>query len=196
MNWDWGSVFVGFIGGWVVEWLIDVFYFRPNRSESTVVQPASGTASASVAQGIAEPVKAKPRSTAESEELASLRSRVAELTKIAAKVPGLESQIAASSKDLESRSSSLKAAEIELARLRGELGKRALSSAKEPLEKITGIGKVFESKLWDAGIHTFAQLAETPVETIRGIIKPENWQAIDPDLWIREAKEFAAGAKK
>lgn len=47
-----------------------------------------------------------------------------------------------------------------------------------------------------AGIYTFAQLATQPPERIQEIVDPEEWQAIDPDAWIAQAKELANKAKK
>jgi predicted flap endonuclease-1-like 5' DNA nuclease len=58
---------------------------------------------------------------------------------------------------------------------------------------INGIGPVFERRLKNAGILTFAQLAETPNARILEIVKAKSWQAVDPDFWRRQAREFAAG---
>jgi len=65
----------------------------------------------------------------------------------------------------------------------------------DPLVDIDGIGKVFEKRLQDAGVKTFAQLGQMTPDQIREIIKPENWQKIEPEKWIEEAKSFASGAK-
>ena len=66
---------------------------------------------------------------------------------------------------------------------------------REPLEKINGIGLVFQRKLWEGGVNTFQQLAGSTPESIRSIIKPEEWQRIEVDHWIKEANEFATGEK-
>lgn len=67
---------------------------------------------------------------------------------------------------------------------------------KDRLEKIDGIGPVFERKLWDAGILTFADLAATSAERVIEVIQPEKWQKVDAAAWIAESAEFASGAKK
>lgn len=82
----------------------------------------------------------------------------------------------------------------ELARLRAELEEerrvhRMLrGSRRDPLIDINGIGPVYEKRLNEAGIQTFAELAALTPERIRAIIKPENWQLIEPEKWIEEAR--------
>lgn len=82
----------------------------------------------------------------------------------------------------------------ELARLRAELEEErrvhALlrGSRRDPLIDINGIGPVYEKRLNAAGVQTFAELAALTPERVRAIIKPENWQLIEPDKWIEEAR--------
>jgi len=66
---------------------------------------------------------------------------------------------------------------------------------KDDLAKIHGIGKVFAGRLNEAGVHTFAELAALTSERVYEIIDPEEWQAIDADSWIAEARDFAARRK-
>lgn len=66
---------------------------------------------------------------------------------------------------------------------------------KDPLEKIEGIGQVYQTKLYDAGIRTFAQLAAASPSRITEIVEPQNWQTIDIMKWRREAALYAAGEK-
>jgi predicted flap endonuclease-1-like 5' DNA nuclease len=63
------------------------------------------------------------------------------------------------------------------------------------LQKIHGIGDVFAHRFHDAGVLTFAQLAALSPERAREIINPEEWQAIDPEHWTAEAKQFAEKAQ-
>ena len=62
---------------------------------------------------------------------------------------------------------------------------------RDPLIDINGIGPVFEQRLFEAGIYTFAQLAALAPERVREIIAPQSWQKIKPEAWIAEAREFA-----
>jgi len=61
---------------------------------------------------------------------------------------------------------------------------------RDPLEKIQGIGFVYERKLWDAGILTFEDLANASVDEVTAAIAPEEWQQIDPASWIAAAKKI------
>lgn len=65
-------------------------------------------------------------------------------------------------------------------------------AVEDELEDINGIGAVFAGKLKAAGITSFDQLARTPAERIREIIQPQEWQKIEPEAWIAEAKTMAA----
>jgi predicted flap endonuclease-1-like 5' DNA nuclease len=66
---------------------------------------------------------------------------------------------------------------------------------KDPLEKIEGIGQVYQTKLYEAGIRTFAQLAAASPSRITEVVEPQNWQTIDIMKWRREAALYAAGEK-
>ncbi|WP_420645763.1 hypothetical protein [Candidatus Leptofilum sp.] len=59
------------------------------------------------------------------------------------------------------------------------------------LQKIHGIGDVFTRRFNEAGVFSFAQLAALSPERAREIIDPEEWQAIEPEQWIAEARQFA-----
>lgn len=58
---------------------------------------------------------------------------------------------------------------------------------KDRLEEIEGIGPVYAKRLNDAGIFSFAQLAEQSADRVREIINPEEWQKIEPESWIAQA---------
>lgn len=64
---------------------------------------------------------------------------------------------------------------------------------RDPLEKIQGIGFVYERKLWDAGILTFEDLANSTPDEVTAAIAPEEWQEIDPASWIAAAKKLIGG---
>lgn len=63
--------------------------------------------------------------------------------------------------------------------------------ARDPLIDISGVGPVYEQRLFDAGVTSFEQLgALTPAE-LRAIIRPAAWQLFEPERWIAEARELA-----
>ncbi len=65
----------------------------------------------------------------------------------------------------------------------------------DDLARIKGIGKVFEQRLYDAGIRTYRALAAASEEDLAAILGP---QVIHPQLsqWIRQAEALAAGGPK
>jgi predicted flap endonuclease-1-like 5' DNA nuclease len=67
----------------------------------------------------------------------------------------------------------------------------AREPARDPLIDINGIGPVYEQRLLNAGVTSFAQLAVLTPGAIRAIIRPESWQHIEPEAWIAEAAELA-----
>jgi len=59
----------------------------------------------------------------------------------------------------------------------------------DDLSQIEGIGEVFEQKLYQAGIMTFADLAARTPEELKAIIQPEEWQELDFAGWIAQARD-------
>ncbi|MDH3605010.1 MAG: helix-hairpin-helix domain-containing protein, partial [Candidatus Tectomicrobia bacterium] len=66
------------------------------------------------------------------------------------------------------------------------------SVQRDHLEDITGIGPAYASRLNEAGIMTFAALAEFTPEQIREIL---NSPTIDAESWIAQARELADGGE-
>ena len=64
------------------------------------------------------------------------------------------------------------------------------SGERDPLQEINGIGAVYEKRLNDAGIFTFQQLIESSVQQIHEIISPKDWQVIDSEDWLAQAREI------
>lgn len=61
-------------------------------------------------------------------------------------------------------------------------------SKRDPLHEINGIGAVYEQRLNDAGIFTFAGLIAAGSQRIHEIISPKDWQAIDTKDWLAQAQ--------
>ncbi len=98
-------------------------------------------------------------------------------------------------KQLQNRLADSDATIAELRRQIAELSAK-VATRKDRLEMVKGIGAVFAKKLNDAGISTFEQLAQQTPERIREIIQPQEWQKVEPEVWIEQAKSFAEQAKK
>jgi predicted flap endonuclease-1-like 5' DNA nuclease/prefoldin subunit 5 len=115
------------------------------------------------------------------ESTAKLEARIRELEGQLDVIPGLRSE-----------AGKVGGLEAEIARLQAEMD-RVRSEKRDDLTKISGIGAVFAKRLNESGIHTFKQLHETNDAHILEIIKPEDWQKIEPGEWREDAGIFAAG---
>ena len=64
-------------------------------------------------------------------------------------------------------------------------------SGEEPddLERLPGIGKTYESRLYDAGVCTWRKLATQTVEELAAILKAPKWNQPDYAAWIAFAQE-------
>ena len=56
---------------------------------------------------------------------------------------------------------------------------------------IKGIGPVYAQRLQSAGIITFADLAKQSPQRLREIIKAKDWQALDIESWLEQARSLA-----
>ncbi|MBP7999815.1 MAG: DUF4332 domain-containing protein [Chloroflexi bacterium] len=78
---------------------------------------------------------------------------------------------------------------------RDEEGEVVLSAAatSDDLTRINGIGPKVASLLQESGIHTFAQLAQTPVSQIQAILDKAGtrYRLLDPTTWPEQAQAFA-----
>ena len=65
-------------------------------------------------------------------------------------------------------------------------------SGKNQLQLIRGIGPTYARRLNEFGIQTFTDLAECQPDQIASIIKKKEWQAVNIQDWLDEAKALAA----
>ncbi len=61
----------------------------------------------------------------------------------------------------------------------------------DDLTAIKGIGRIYQWKLRDGGINSYAQLAQTTPERIREILDVPAWRKIEPESWIEQARALA-----
>jgi predicted flap endonuclease-1-like 5' DNA nuclease len=66
----------------------------------------------------------------------------------------------------------------------------------DDLKVIEGIGPKISGLLNDAGIKTFAQLAETEVSKLQGILDANKLRLGNPETWPEQAKLAAAGDRE
>ena len=89
----------------------------------------------------------------------------------------------------------LQTADAHIKKLKGTLDDvqtKMSYSGKNQLQLIRGIGPTYARRLSEFGIQTFADLADCNPEQIASIIKKKNWQSVDIEKWLEEAKALAA----
>jgi predicted flap endonuclease-1-like 5' DNA nuclease len=86
----------------------------------------------------------------------------------------------------------------EMQRLQREVArlKAQMHHHKDPLEVIHGIGPVISARLYDAGVFTYAALAELTQDEVEEIIGPEIVNLADEKSLIREARKLAEMQRK
>ncbi len=95
---------------------------------------------------------------------------------------------------LQSQDGAIPAAEAE--QLRARISELEAQLAQKPPSRdvfttINGIGPAFQKRLYDAGVCTFAELAQQTPERLRQIVSANNKQRIKPEAWIAEAQRRA-----
>lgn len=88
----------------------------------------------------------------------------------------------------------LEVARLEINSLQNRLQEQSTTASlkeKDQLQNIDGVGPVYARKLNDAGIYTYTQVANTPIEQLAEIIKPQDWQTVEFDEWVRQARVLA-----
>jgi predicted flap endonuclease-1-like 5' DNA nuclease len=71
---------------------------------------------------------------------------------------------------------------------------RYRKSHPDSLVRIKGIGPVYQRKLREAGIDTFAELATADPSQLRQALGIKPWQRVDIESWVRQAREWDNGA--
>jgi predicted flap endonuclease-1-like 5' DNA nuclease len=67
-------------------------------------------------------------------------------------------------------------------------------SHPDSLVRIRGIGPVYQRKLRELGINSFAQLAATDPNHLRQALGVKHWQRVDISSWVRQAHEWENGS--
>ena len=85
---------------------------------------------------------------------------------------------------------------VEIARLAVETGTIGLlweGEAPDDFERIKGIGKVFEQRLYDAGIRTYRALASATVDELAAVSQGNSPVRPDYAGWIAQAQKLLVG---
>ncbi len=89
----------------------------------------------------------------------------------------------------------IKAAAQQMAEATGAVGRTWDGSQPDDFEPLGGIGQVYEGRLYDAGICTYAALAAATVEQLAEICKAPAWRTPDYATWIAQAAAQLAKGK-
>ena len=85
--------------------------------------------------------------------------------------------------------SGIKQGAMQLAEATGTVGKVWSGESPDDLESLPGIGKTYETRLYDAGICTWKKLAMLTAEELADILKAPQWNQPDYAAWIAYAQE-------
>ncbi|MBN2389359.1 MAG: hypothetical protein JXR84_01465 [Anaerolineae bacterium] len=187
---NWLSFFIGLLVGWLIELLIDFFYWRRRRVASvpesevrTELAAMEAKASQLEAQLIAAQDDQKTLATCERQlrDCQDVLSRVqAQLSAKETEVQQLQASLVDVQLRMPERTSSLAAA--------GGLG-------ADNLQKIEGIGPKIAAILNAHDIHTFANLAEATVKALQEYLEEAGprYRLANPETWPVQARLAAEG---
>jgi predicted flap endonuclease-1-like 5' DNA nuclease len=159
-------VVAGAIVGFVIEWLIDEAY-RKNRELQVQLGQRGGSP---VALGIG--VEGQSGDLASETLIDFLRRRDEEIRELREQ---------------------LMSADAGLDDLRGQF-EVYQRTHPDDLTVIKGIGTVYQWKLRDAGVNTYDQLAGADPDQLHRMLNIKNWQRVDIESWVSQARDWAQRA--
>jgi len=187
---NWLSFFIGMLVGWLVELLIDFFFWRRRRqgaASDTDVRAELARTEAKVGQLEAQ--------------LAGSRDSAEQLKLCERELQACASALQNSKEQLASRETDVQNLQASLANTKLEISERAVPFAAIPglsphnLQRIEGIGPKIVEILNANGISTFADLADADVAHLRQILQDAGprYRLADPETWPAQARFAANG---
>ena len=173
----------------------EIVALEESTAEQTQPQPGSDAVEPKVVASEAEQAALELEKDSLQKELQQAELANAEQS---ATIEALQKQVqemALLRQELASASEKLQTAESHIDALQSKMDDvqtKMSYSGKNQLQLIRGIGPAYAQRLNEFGIHTFADLADCSPEQIASIIKKKNWQAVDLQDWVDEAKALAA----
>ncbi len=184
----WLLLLIGFLLGFIVEWLIELWYWRRQRMATQFelqrlrdkmhVQNAELTAAQahleSMQQATNTEQKASPSvpaaappppvtATPPQPDLAPAPASISPPDSPQPPLPGLDTDATPPSRPV----------------------------VIDDLTRIKGIGARFAAILGEAGINSFRQLADTTPDALQAIVQAPEWRKVDYSAWIQQARELA-----
>ena len=157
------ALLVGFLIGWLAEWALDLLRWRARAKWAGFYLEGR--------IGGEEIVQVEPGEGGEYTQIMTgyLEKRDAQIDELQARLEAKEAQLDA----LQARFDEY------------------VQTHPDELADIKGIGRIYQWKLRDGGINSYAQLAQTTPERIREILEVPAWRKIEPESWIEQAKTLA-----
>jgi predicted flap endonuclease-1-like 5' DNA nuclease len=157
------ALLVGFLIGWLAEWALDLLRWRARAKWAGFDLEGRMVEEGIVQFGLGE--------GGDSAQILTgyLEKRDAEIQELQAKAEAKEARLDA----LQARFDEY------------------VQTHPDELAAIKGIGRIYQWKLRDGGINSYAQLAQTTPDRIREILDVPVWRKIEPENWIEQAKALA-----
>jgi predicted flap endonuclease-1-like 5' DNA nuclease len=200
VNFDLSSFLLGLIAGWVIEWLVDYFYYRRrghSDEELAALQAQLDRANSEVgglrlALNNAETERDDwhARHDLLEADIAGRQVLQDRLDDCLSRFADLENANTKMKADHEAALLAATAAAVVTAH---ESDDRALEIdiVGDDLTLIKGIGPRFSEKLNLYGINSFAELADATDARLDTAIEPQPWMDLDYDSWRAQARTFA-----
>lgn len=178
---EWRFLLIGFLAGFILEWIVDAFLRARLRREHAVPPLVSDS----------------ERAVDPSQPLALFSSDTAH-AKVIEENAALRHALAAVKQERDELRQGVIAGQWRLDQAIKEIhdtrSTKVVNIAKDIFERIEGIGPVYQERLWNAGILKYSELAATSEERLREIIHPQDWQNLDFLYWRRAAARLATEA--
>jgi predicted flap endonuclease-1-like 5' DNA nuclease len=166
------SLVVGFLGGWLLEFYLDIKYLEVRARERgfTLAEEVSGPTDKAVPIGDEDPEAASDTNEQRTALLREMQERhKAELNTMRRALRMQNARY----EDLEKQFEEF------------------IATHPDDLTAIRGIGREYQWKLRDAGITTYERLANTTPRRLLEILEADSWRKLDPEAWIEQARVLA-----
>ncbi len=162
-----GSLALGVVLGFIIAWLLEESYRRNQELEQQIE---------AMRQTPASPIQPPLAISGENEEIASqtlatfLQQRDVEAKQLRLQIDETEEKLLKLNANFETY----------------------VQSHPDDMTTIKGIGPVYHWKLRDIGVSSFHQLAEADPAQLRRMLEVKNWQRVDIESWIAQARDWAS----
>ncbi len=187
---NWLSFFIGLLTGWLIELLIDFFYWRRRRAVSV----PEGEVRTELAAMEAKTGRLEAQLVAAEEDQKKLAACERQLRECHDALSRVQAQLSTRETEVQQLQVSLADTEVRIAERASSLTALAGFDAHN-LQKIEGIGPKIAEILNAHGIYTFADLAEAAVEELQKCLEEAGprYRLAKPETWPAQARLVADG---